>query len=322
MTPLKWALCGAGDICEKRVAPALRDLPEALPHSVSRSNNKLLKDFADRYRFSRTFSDWREQFRDGEAEAVYIATPVHLHSSQAIYAMEQGKHVLCEKPMALNKREASLMNDAAAANNVRFGVAYYRRFYPIVIMIRDLLEKKEIGTPRYVQIQNFEPFNSKPGEARHWLLEPDKSGGGPMMDMGCHRLELLLHLFGEVSALNSTMETLEYDRAVEDTSVALLTFEKGILANISSLHTVQEPRDTLEIYGTEGSIHVENLNKGIYRIVKKGEIKEGVCPPLGNAHAPLIADFSRAVRENRDPSVTGKWAAKTTELLDRIYGRL
>ncbi|MBB6481248.1 Gfo/Idh/MocA family protein [Spirochaeta isovalerica] len=321
MTPVKWALCGAGDICEKRVAPAIRDLPGAHPHSVSRRNKALLEEFAERFGFSRTYTDWKEQFRDPEAEAVYIATPVNLHREQSIFAMEQGKHVLCEKPMALNSREASLMLDAAKANGVRFGVAYYRRFYPMVEKIMEVLGDKGIGSPRYVQVQNFEPFNRKEGEARYWLLKPEISGGGPMMDMGCHRLELLHYLFGEIADLTSTLKTLRFQREVEDTSVALLTFKTGLMANVASLHTVQEPRDTIEIYGTEGSIHVENLNEGIYRIVKNGEKEKGVCPPRTNAHSPLIDDFCRAIREERDPAVTGDWALKTTELLDRIYSR-
>ncbi|MBN2657542.1 MAG: Gfo/Idh/MocA family oxidoreductase [Spirochaetales bacterium] len=321
MKPVKWALCGAGDICEKRVAPALHDLPEAVAHSVSRRNSSLLNDFAERFGFSRFFSDWKEQFRDSEAEAVYIATPVNLHREQAVYAMEQGKHVLCEKPMALDRREAALMIDAAKASGVRFGVAYYRRFYPMVEKIRELLHAGTIGTPRYVQVQNFEPFNRSEGEARYWLLKPEISGGGPMMDMGCHRLELLQYLFGEISDLTSSVKTLRFDRAVEDTSVALLTFKSGIMANLASIHTVREPRDTLEIYGSEGSIHVENLNLGLYRIVRDGTSTDGVCSPRPNAHAPLIADFSRAVREERAPAVTGEWALKTTEILDKIYGR-
>lgn len=319
--PIRWALCGAGDICEKRVAPALRDLSEAIPHSVSRNNVALLQDFAGRYGFEKTFKDWKDQFKDPEAEAVYIATPVNLHYRQALFAMEQGKHVLCEKPMALNRRDGQKMIDAAKANNVRFGIAYYRRFYPIVKRIRELLKNREIGEPVYVQIQNFEPFNREKGEPRYWLLEPEISGGGPMMDMGCHRIELLSYLFGDVTKVVSTTETLRFNRKVEDTSVALLKFGNNCLANIASHHSVEEPRDTLEIYGTAGSIHVENLNKGIYSINKAGKIVDDICHPLENAHAPLIANFCKSVREETEPAITGESALKTTEILDSVYGR-
>lgn len=319
--PVKWGLCGAGDICEKRVAPALRDLSSCEPVSVSRGNAALLKDFAGRFGFARTFSDWKEQFRDPSIEAIYIATPVFLHCEQTIYGAEQGKHILCEKPMGLDSREAIRMIDAARANNVKLGIAYYRRFYPVVQRIREILASGLIGDPVFVSILNFTPFDRQPGEPRYWLLEPEKSGGGPMMDMGCHRIELLQYLFGPVMEVKSSLENLRFERAVEDTALATLRFQKPVTAQICSLHSVSESKDTLEIYGTKGSINIGNLNKGELTLkTDKGESDE-LWNPDPNTQAPLIDDFAKAVRENRMPSVEGQWALGTTEILDRIYGR-
>lgn len=321
LNPVKWGLCGAGDICEKRVAPALRDLPSCDPLSLSRRNTDLLKDFAGRFGFARTFTDWREQFRDPSIEALYIATPVHLHCEQTIYAAEQGKHILCEKPMALDSHEARKMIDAARANSVKLGIAYYRRFYPVVQRIKEILASGTIGDPVFVNVLNFTPFDRKPGEPRYWLLEPEKSGGGPMMDMGCHRIELLQHLLGTVNEVNSSLENLRYERAVEDTAITTLHFEKNITAQISSLHSVSESKDTLEIFGTAGSISVSNLNKGFLALKTDMGVRDEKWEPLKNAHEPLIDDFAQAVRKNREPAVNGSWALNTTEILDQIYGR-
>ena len=321
MKTLRWALCGAGDICQKRVAPALRDLASCIPVSVSRKNPILLKEFADRFGFEKQFAHWKEQFQDPEIDAVYIATPVNLHYKQAIYAMEQGKHVLCEKPMALNKRETQLMADSARANTVHLGAAYYRRYYPVVRRIQEILDSGIIGRPVYIQVQNFTPFDRHPDEPRYWLLQPEISGGGPMMDMGCHRIELLLYLLGPVESVQSSLENLRFDRKVEDTSVAILRFKSNCIANISSLHAVSEPRDTLELYGTEGSIHIENLNKGFLTLHSiDGEIKE-IHSPCGNAHKPLIEDFTQSILKNRTTAPALETALETTEILDRIYGR-
>src|SRR5262245_53078283 len=96
---IKWGLIGCGDIARKRVAPALRDSPLCELIAVSRAKAHLAESFASEFGARRWYSDWRELLADKEIEAVYIATPVHLHSEQTVAAAETGKHVLCEKPM-------------------------------------------------------------------------------------------------------------------------------------------------------------------------------------------------------------------------------
>src|SRR6266581_4823325 len=116
MKSLRWGLVGAGDIARKRVAPALRDLPGSDFVSVSRSRSELAASFADEFGARRWFADWREQIADDEIEAVYLATPVYVHAEQTIAAAEAGKHVLCEKPMALTIKECDEMIAACRAN--------------------------------------------------------------------------------------------------------------------------------------------------------------------------------------------------------------
>ena len=98
---------------------------------------------------------------DEEVDAVYIATPVHLHAAQAIAAARAGKHVLCEKPMAMNVAECDEMIAACSENGVRLGVAYYRHFYPVIDRIRSLLASGEIGTPILAQMNAFEWFDPR-----------------------------------------------------------------------------------------------------------------------------------------------------------------
>jgi predicted dehydrogenase len=132
MKVLNWGLIGAGDIAQKRIAPALRDLANCNLVAVSRARAELAEAFAREFSVSRWYADWADLLKDDEIDAVYIATPVFLHAEQTIAAAEAGKHVLCEKPMALNVQECDRMIEACRANNVQLGIAYYRRFYPVI----------------------------------------------------------------------------------------------------------------------------------------------------------------------------------------------
>src|SRR5438045_665812 len=119
MSVVKFGLVGAGDIARKRVAPALRDLSNGEFVSVSRSRPELAESFAREFGARKWFADWREQIADDEIDAVYLATPVNVHAEQTIAAAEAGKHVLCEKPMALTVKECDEMIAACRANDVK-----------------------------------------------------------------------------------------------------------------------------------------------------------------------------------------------------------
>src|SRR6266404_6164817 len=115
MKQLGWGLIGCGDIAQKRVAPAIRDSPSSELTAVTRAQSDLAAAFAKQFGARRWYLDLKKLLRDEEIDAVYIATPVHLHAAQAIAAAEAGKHVLCEKPMALNVPECDEMLAASEA---------------------------------------------------------------------------------------------------------------------------------------------------------------------------------------------------------------
>ena len=139
MGVVRWGLIGAGDIARKRIAPALRDLPNCEFVSVSRSRSELAEEFANEFGARKWFADWRELVSDPEIDAVYIATPVYLHAEQTIAAADAGKHVLCEKPMALSVKECDEMIAACRSNDVKLGIAYYRRFYPVIKRVKEII---------------------------------------------------------------------------------------------------------------------------------------------------------------------------------------
>src|SRR5882672_1941087 len=198
MKQVGWGLIGCGDIAQKRVAPAIRDSPSSELIAVNRAQSELAASFAKQFGARRWYLDWKKLLRDEEIDAVYIATPVHLHAAQAIAAAEAGKHVLCEKPMAMNVRECDQMTDACRINKVRLGIAYYRHCYPVVDRLKAIIQAGEIGAPILAQINAFEKFDPPADDPRAWLLRKDLAGGGPMFDFGCHRIEVLTNLFGAI----------------------------------------------------------------------------------------------------------------------------
>src|SRR5262245_16906907 len=119
MKKLRWGLIGCGDISRKRVAPALRELENCEFVAVNRSRAELAESFAREFGARRWHRDWRELIADDEVDAVYIATPVYLHAEQTIAAAKVGKHVLCEKPMAMNVAECDRMIAACRASGVK-----------------------------------------------------------------------------------------------------------------------------------------------------------------------------------------------------------
>ena len=319
MNKLAWGLIGCGDIARKRIAPALRDLENCDLVGVSRARVDLAESFAAEFGARKVYRAWTDLVIDDSIQAVYIATPVEVHAAQAIAAAEAGKHVLCEKPMAMNVAECDRMIAAARANQVKLGVAYYRHFYPIVSRAKELIAAGEIGQPVIAQINAFEFFNPTADHPRAWLLRKDRSGGGPMFDFGCHRIEVLANIFGPIARVSARLANVVFEREVEDTATTLFQFESGACATLSVTHAAREAQDTLDIFGTGGSIHISNLNEGVMRLVSAEGDKCERHPPDPNFHLPLIEDFVDAVINDRQPLVNHETGRMVAMIEEKIY---
>ncbi|HEV3062049.1 MAG TPA: Gfo/Idh/MocA family oxidoreductase [Vicinamibacterales bacterium] len=318
MRRLRWGVIGAGDIVRRRVAPALRDSPDCDFVAITRARADRAGE-ATALGARRWYASWRDLVTDAEVDAVYVATPVYLHAEQTVAAAVAGKHVLCEKPMAMNAGECDRMVAACRANRVKLGVAYYRHFYPVVKRVKDVMASGEIGHPVFAQMSAFEWFDPGPDHPRRWLLNPSISGGGPMIDFGCHRLEVLVHLFGPVDRTAAVTANVVFKREVEDTAAVLLHFIKGPCASLAVTHCVRDKQDTLRVFGTRGSIRAADLNSGTLVVSADGAERTESHPPADNVHRPLIDDFVDAVAGNREPSVDGALGRAVSAIMDDIY---
>ena len=320
MKTIRWGLVGAGDIAEKRVAPALAQGRGSELASVCRRQTDRAEEFARRFGAGRWHTKWEELVNDEGIDAVYVATPTDLHAPISIAAARAGKHVLCEKPMAMNLAECDAMIRAADENGVLLGIAYYRHFYPIVQRIKQLLAEGAIGLPVTAQINAFERFDPASDHPRAWLLRAGQSGGGPMFDFGCHRVEVLTNLLGRVDGVESRLTRAALTREVEDTGAAILHFQSGALATLTVSHAALEPQDTLHIFGTEGSLHLPKLNGGELRILRGGQETVEEHSATANLHQPLVDQFVDAIHGADAPAVDGRAGRAVNRVLEAIYG--
>lgn len=319
MEKIRWGLIGCGDIAQKCVAPAMRDLPNCEPVAVNRADFSLAKEFAQRFGFRKWYKTWQELVQDEEIDAVYVATPVCFHCEQTIGAAEHGKHVLCEKPMAMNTEQCDRMLAACKSNSVTLGISYYRHFYPIVNRLKEILAAGEIGKPVFAEIRTFEFFNPDPHNKRSWFVRKDIAGGGPMFDSGSHRIEVMLNLFGKVKNVKSAVSTIAFKREVEDTCTTLITFESGLQAVVTTSHVPTQRQDTLEIFGSDGYINVPSLNSGIFTLTKDQQTRTETHLRASNVHVPLIENFTNALLSNRQPGVTGEIGRTVASIEQQIY---
>jgi predicted dehydrogenase len=320
VSKIQWGIIGCGDIVLRRVGPALQALADAEPAAVSRRTPTALAECARTVGAARSYSNWRDLIKEEAIEAVYIATPVALHAEQTVAAAENGKHVLCEKPLAMDAGQCARMIDTCRANKVQLGAAFYRRYYPVVKRINAIIGSGEIGDVILAQINAAETTLFESGHPRHWILEKHMAGGGCLMDFGCHRIEILLHLLGNPAKAAGATGQVYRGHDVEDSAVVTLAFETGAAGVVTVVRGGTVDRDDAFIQGTRGTVRVDSLNTGRLQITTGDGTRREEWPCHENPHLPLIEAFCRALREGRAPEVDGAVGLAVQRIIDAVYG--
>lgn len=291
---LNWLVIGIGDITTKRVIPAIQSEPRSLLYGV------VTRDLAKAASYStKTFPTLDEALADSEVQAVYVGTPVFLHAPQTVQSLAAGKHVLCEKPMAMNDAEARRMVAAAEMSGKLFGVAYYRRLYPKLLRAKQLIGAGVIGQPLFAELTNHMWFDGA-GE-RGWLFDPAKAGGGPLFDIASHRIDVLNFLFGKPLRVAGQLSNVVHHYAVEDNATVMIEYENGVRGIVDVRWNSKIKRDECRIRGTEGEIEMSPLN-GPTLIYPGGSES---LPAHPNLHFPLIENFVDAVEGKAALAATG-----------------
>jgi predicted dehydrogenase len=226
---LRFGIIGLGDITAKSFAPSIlrsdvcelvavcrRDLASAQAFQPTAGALRVSPD-------CQAYASAAELCADPLVEAVVVATPSDTHAEYTILAAQHGKHVLCEKPMARDTTEARAMVDACRAANVSLGVAYRRRLFPQVVKARELIDRGDIGPVVCVRTHYSGDFPDTTGT---WRSDPEL--GGALMEMACHRIEVLLNFGGPVASVSAMRDTVRKDRGweVDDTDAMVCRFRR------------------------------------------------------------------------------------------------
>ena len=285
---LNWMVVGIGDITRKRVLPAVLAEPRSRLYALlTRDPRK-----AEAYPGALVYTSLGEALSDPAIDAVYVASPVALHAGHSIASLCAGKHVLCEKPVALDFVQAESMAAIARQTGRLLGVAYYRRLYPKLIRAKALIAEGAIGRPVLAEA-NYHGWLESPDRA--WLQDPALAGGGPLYDVGSHRIDACNFLFGRPLRATGLLSNALHELAVEDSATALIEYAGGVHAVIDVRWNSRITRDQFRVIGSEGEISLDPLNGPTLRLLASdGKLTEEQLPAHANVHFPAVENFVAA----------------------------
>ena len=304
---LNWIVIGIGDITKRRVIPAIQAEPRSELYGLVTRDPAKAKHYN-----TRIWGTLDAALADPGVQVVYVGTPVFLHAPQTIQALRAGKHVICEKPMAMNEAEAQRMVHTAEESGRVFGVAYYRRTYPKVDRAKQLLAAGAIGKPVIAEVTNHMWFDGS--GARGWLFDPAKAGGGPLFDIASHRIDVLNFLFGQPLQATGHLSNVVHHYAVEDNATVLIEYPQGVRGVVDVRWHSKINRDECRIRGTEGEMDLSPLN-GPDLVYPGG--REHI-PNHENIHYPMIENFVDAVLDNKPLLASGASSYWTDWVTERV----
>jgi len=319
---VKWGVIGAGGIARRRT----------IPEGITRANNAELvavmdveknsaEEVGKEFGVSKCYTKEQDILKDKDVQVVYIATPNYMHSSQVMLAAENGKHILCEKPLALTIEDCETMIASCQRNRVKLGVGLMMRFHAYHQKIAEIIKSGRLGEIVMARAQLscwYPPIKGA------WRQDLVKGGGGSFIDMGSHCVDLLEMFIEKVEEVFAFQGNLIHKYETEDSSIVLLKFKSGATGIVDNYFCIPDnaSENRLEIYGSEGSIlasgtigqaptgkMILNLTSGEgYDVQQRREAlpsQEIAVEPV-NMYQAEIEYFSDCILNNKEPMISGK----------------
>ena len=252
---IRWGILGCGDVTEKKSGPAFANIPHSSISAVMRRDAAKAADYARRHHIPAHYSDAQQLIDDPVVDAVYIATPPGSHCNYALRVAAAGKPCYVEKPMARTHDECQQMIAAFAAANTPLFIAYYRRSLPRFHKVRDLLAENAIGDLIAIEYSYADNQCSTALTPTPWRFLPEHSGGGLLLDLGSHLLDLLDFLLGPLTLTFSDAKRFGA-YPVEDYVVLNFTIPSGVRGVAEWDFTSDTREDKLLLEGTRGKIEI------------------------------------------------------------------
>ena len=319
---IRWGIIGVGDVTEIKSGPAFYKLEHSELVAVMRRSADKVADYASRHNVPKWYTNASELINDPEVDAVYIATPPDSHASYTIEAMQAGKPVYVEKPMARHYTECQEMLETSKQTGVPLWVAYYRRTLPAFLKAKEFVEAGAIGKPLMVNIKLYKEAqerNQEP-EEMHWHVFPEVAGAGHFFDLASHQFDYLDFVFGKVTDVKGTASNIAGLYPAEDTVSASWKHESGVIGSgiWSFVVDKNSEDDSIQIVGEAGEITLPCFRHGklILKSRKGTEVFEFENPQ--HISQNLVQQVVNELRGIGKCVSTGESAAQTSWVLDEI----
>jgi len=320
---IRYGIIGFGRFAEKAIAPAIRRARNSEVVALQKRSAEEARKKADECSIPLAFGSVEELVHHPDIDAVFIASANSAHCPETLAAAKAGKHVIVEKPMALNAGEAELMSAACAESGVKLMVGHMVRLSPLVRRVRELIAAGRIGSVKAARAEFM--YDARISH-RKWLIDRAVAGGGPVYDVGVHCIDTLRFvLAGEPTAVTGTLWPAPTAASTEETALLALQFPDGVIASVLCSYTVPFRRVMLEIIGTEGIITVPDFTTGdqVGRLTLtrgKGDRASGttaeeiVVPNLYVEESTMFTDW---ILGGREPEIGGMNGLRNQRILDK-----
>lgn len=316
---LNWGIIGCSDIARSRGAAAIRENPRCRLLSVLSRDEGRARQFAAEHGVGRAYTELGAFLADPELHAVYVATELDRHCAETVAAAEAGRHVLCEKPMAMTAAECRRMIDACAHAGVGLQIAYYRRYYPKAQRMKERIDAGAIGRPVAARTALSGRLVPAPEDPKRWRVVRSQGGGGALMDVGSHYLDLMAWMLGPPRDVQAAADRLVQKYEVADTETCLVRFESGAHLTAHFNWNLPGTLHAFEIHGTDGALLASPFDQpDLVLKTPKGEERFHL-PRAANTHAPLFDDFTERVLARQAPRFTGEDGAVATSVILAAY---
>ena len=319
---IRWGIIGVGNVTEVKSGPAFYKLDHSELVAVMRRSAEKAADYAQRHGIKKWYSNASDLINDPEVDAVYIATPPDSHAGYAIEAMNAGKPVYVEKPMARHYSECKEMLEVSKQTGMPLWVAYYRRTLPAFLKAKELVENGAIGKPLMVNIKLYKEAqerNQRP-EEMHWHVFPEIAGAGHFFDLASHQFDYLDFVFGKVTEVKGTAANIAGLYPAEDTVSASWKHESGIIGNGSWCFVVDENsvEDFIQIVGESGEISMPCFSHGKLNLKTSEGTETFEFKNPEHISQNLVEQVVNELRGNGKCVSTGESAARTSWVLDEV----
>ena len=318
---IRWGIVGCGDVTEVKSGPGLQRARGSQLVAVMRRNGTLAADYARRHGVPRWYDDVHALVHDPEVDAVYIATPPGAHLEGVRLALAAGKPVYVEKPMARNTSECDAMLAASAAARQKLFVAYYRRALPRFLKVKEILASGTLGRLTAVSYRQSMPLPANANLATGgWRLAVENSGGGLLLDVGSHVLDLLDFYCGPlpVDSVHAHAARLSRDSDAEDAVTMTFRTAAGVPGFAAWNFASHVREDVLEFTGTAGRISLAVFTSDPLRLETARGVESLDLPTPLHIAQPLIQTVVDDLLGRGTCPSTGDSARRTSVIMDRI----